>query len=265
MQGLLGSTCVFGQEINNMPKASIEINDDFVFRFSKYTVGSEETIREIPEFVKLHFINNVGQRIQLKDEVFLGQYRNRSRTDINTDTSSLFLAEIELSFSGKKIGGIGYAPVFTSDSKFQVNFIETVGEDEQDVLLKFNVVSSLFWDFKSSDLNKLTSGLEWKESTWEKAKIELRINFRNNFLAADTFVYDSSGNKLPNQPFEVLDGKLKGIPEDESNLGFILEIMPNVFSIVKSVDPETQFELNNPYFQKMSSKNIHMKSKYLNF
>jgi len=248
-----------------MPKAILNINDDFVFRFSKNTVGSEETIREIPEFVKQHFVNHSASRLQLVNEVFLEQNQSGAKSIINAETSPLYLAEVSMSFSGKKIGGTKYSPNYTADSKLKINSIEQIGEDDQDYLLKINVEAILHWDFKSGHLNKLTKSLERYEVTWEESKVEIRINFRKNFLVADTFVYGSDGHKLTNQPFESNNGKLIGKPEYESNLGFIMEIMPNVFSVINSTNPVSEFEKNNPYYQKIDDKNIHMTCKFLNF
>ena len=61
------------------------------------------------------------------------------------------------------------------------------------------------------------------------------------------------------------DGIIKGIPEDDSNLGFMLEIMPQIYSTIQSFSPESDFDKNNIYYQMLNNKNIHMKCKYLNF
>ena len=50
-----------------MAKAIIEIKDEFIFLFSKEP-GGRGNSREIPEFVRSFFINNITNRFQICDE-----------------------------------------------------------------------------------------------------------------------------------------------------------------------------------------------------
>ena len=44
-----------------MAKATIEIDDQFTFKWNKTTAGSEQQKRRIPEFVKEFFEKNIMQ------------------------------------------------------------------------------------------------------------------------------------------------------------------------------------------------------------
>jgi hypothetical protein len=90
--------------------SGIKINDDFVFCFSKNTVGYVDSIRQIPEFVSKYFVENVSTNFLLFDEEFWNaDYVEMSRlVSKNLASTSAYFLEVELSFSGKKIGGINY-------------------------------------------------------------------------------------------------------------------------------------------------------------
>ncbi|MEY3965290.1 MAG: hypothetical protein RL263_459 [Bacteroidota bacterium] len=63
-----------------MAKATLKINDDFVFCFSKNTVGFTDSIRKIPEFVSNYFVKNVSSNFLLFDEEFWNaDYNEMSR------------------------------------------------------------------------------------------------------------------------------------------------------------------------------------------
>jgi len=247
-----------------MAKAIIEINDEFIFLFSKEP-GGRSNSREIPEFVRSFFIKNISNRFQICDENIYEKYDQRRYRPSNIDTEPLFLFEIQLTYSGKKLGGTGYTPIFSKDSNLKIDFLEIVGENKYGVLIKFFIEGILEWDYTLAAYNKHKKSVENHESNWDEAKIELRLSFRPNFLVTPIFKYDNDGNALKNKPIEVNDGIIKGIPEDESNLGFMLEIMPQIHSTIKSFSPESDFDKNNIHYQILSNKNIHMKSKYLNF
>lgn len=89
--------------------------------------------------------------------------------------------------------------------------------------------------------------------------VEARINLRDNYEVKKVFIYDDKGYYLPEQPMETIDDKVMGKPEDETNLCFMLEMTPNVFSLVNDEEPS---HVNHARF---SDKNIHMKCKYLSF
>jgi len=247
-----------------MAKAIIEINDEFIFLFSKEP-GGRSNSREIPEFVRSFFIKNISNRFQICDENIYEKYDQRRYRPSNIDTEPLFLFEIQLTYSGKKLGGTGYTPIFSKDSNLKIDFLEIVGENKYGVLIKFFIEGILEWDYTLAAYNKHKKSVENHESNWDEAKIELRLSFRPNFLVTPIFKYDNDGNALKNKPIEVNDGIIKGIPEDESNLGFMLEIMPQIHSTIKSFSPESDFDKNNIHYQILSNKNIHMKCKYLNF
>lgn len=247
-----------------MAKAIIEIKDEFIFSFSKESRGNKDS-REIPEFVRSFFTKNIANRFQICDKSIYEKYDQIRYRPNNIDTEPLFLFEIELTYSGKKLGGIVYAPVFSNESNLKINFLDMAGENKYAFLMKFSIEGMLYWDYTLAAYNQHKKSVENHESNWDEAKIELRLSFRPNFLVTPMFKYDNNGNALANKPFEVNNGIIKGVPEDESNLGFILEISPKVYSIIKSFSPESDFDKSNPYYQKLDNKNIHMKCKYLNF
>ncbi len=247
-----------------MAKATIEIKDEFIFSFSKESRGSQDS-GEIPEFVRSFFIKNIENRFQICDENIYEKYNQIRYRPNDIDTEPLFLFEIELSYSGKKLGGIVYTPVFSKESNLKIKFLDIVGENKYGYLLKIFIEGTLYWDYTLSAFNQHKKSVENHESNWDQAKIELRLSFRPNFLVTPIFKYDNEGNALINKPIEVDNGIIKGIPENESNLGFILEILPQINSIIKSFKPESDFDKSNLYFQLLENKNIHMKCKYLNF
>jgi hypothetical protein len=247
-----------------MAKATIEIKDEFIFSFSKESRGRQDS-REIPEFVRSFFIKNIEKRFQICDENIYEKYNQIRYRPNDIDTEPLFLFEIELSYSGKKLGGIVYTPVFSKESNLKIKFLDIVGENKYGYLLKIFIEGALYWDYTLSAFNQHKKSVENHESNWDQAKIELRLSFRPNFLVTPIFKYDNEGNALINKPIEVDNGIIKGIPENESNLGFILEILPQINSIIKSFKPESDFDKSNLYFQLLENKNIHMKCKYLNF
>lgn len=247
-----------------MAKAIVEIKDEFIFSFSKESRGHRES-REIPEFVRSFFIKNISNRFQISDEDIYEKYDQLRYRPSNIDTEPLFLFEMLLTYKGKKSGGIVYTPIFSKDSHLKINFLEIVGENENSFLIKFFIEGMLEWDYTLAAYNKHKISVEKSESNWDEAKIELSFRFIRNFLVTPIFKYDNDGNDLKNKPIEVNDGIIKGIPEDESNLGFMLEIMPPIYSTIKSFSPESDFDKKNIHYQMLNNKNIHMKCKYLNF
>ena len=66
-------------------------------------------------------------------------------------------------------------------------------------------------------------------------------------------------------PVVLIDHKIVGKPEDETNLCFMLDIMPNVLTIVSNDESWTSRKSEYPNCKPINTKNIHMKCKYLNF
>jgi hypothetical protein len=249
-----------------MAKATLKINDDFVFCFSKNTVGFTDSIRKIPEFVSNYFVKNVSTNFLLFDEEFWNaDYNEMSRLVAKklASTSAYFL-EVELSFSGKKIGGITYKPKYTKDSKVKTSFVDFAGETDEDLFLKFHVEAELFWDYKSSDHKKQVDFLAKSESSWEESKVQIRLNFRNNSILINSIIYDENGRKLAQPPVATIESKITGFPEDENNLCFILSITPNVFSVVNKLGNDDKPNSEHPHIDLLQNKNIQLASKYLN-
>jgi hypothetical protein len=250
-----------------MAKAFLKINDSFVFCFPKNTVGYTDSIQNIPGFVSKYFIENVSTNFLLFDESYWNaDYIEMSRLiSKNLASTSAFFLEVDFSFSGKKLGEISYKPKFLKDSKVRVSFIENAGETEEDLFFKLHIEAELYWDYKASHFTKQLNHIEKKESTWEDAKVQIRINFRNNFILIDSMIYDENGSKLAQPPVETIDSKIKRYPEKESNLCYVLSISPNVFTIVNLNKGNDQQNSAHPHMDFIQNKNIQMKSKYLTF
>jgi len=233
-----------------MPKASINLNDDFIFLFPRRTVGNESETRLIPKYVLKYFLDNY-KRFQISDENIQKKYAEYSNYIPDLKTEPLFLLEFELSYSGTKIGGILQRLKITEASKVTVNYIETLFDDDEYYYLKFNISGQVDWDFKPTQLNKIQVYIDSHKGNWETALIDLRLNFRNNFLYTDSLKYDQNGNSIPEQA------------ESADNIRFILDISPNVFSTIKNHQPQNTWELQSKFWQMFNEKNISFGGKYL--
>ena len=230
-----------------MAKTSLKINNDFIFSFPKKVLGKEDEY--IPNYIKKHFLDNY-KSVQLSDEIFAKRSYPLPR-NTNPETETLYLFEIEFTFAGKKIGGVRYCPGFTEDSNININLVdENFGEDEETYYLKFNISATIFWDFKSTHFNKYKEFVEKNEASWEDSKINIRLNFRNNFLHLNALKYDEKGNL--NEPQEA----------NENNISYILENTPNIFSLIQNYMPEKEWEKNSKIWQTINEKNIELKGNY---
>ena len=257
-----------------MAKALIEINDIFTFIWNKTTIGSENQKRKIPEFVKVFFEKNISNRLELLGDEFFDKYTTKYyagdtrvknwspgvkeiKIRPNPEKDSFFLIEFEFLFRGNK-GGILYQPSFTKESEIKVELIEVIHENEDEIHYNLKVMGSLHWDYKTSDFNKHIEKVEEGGTyTWENASMDLRINFRDNYELKKYYQFDEKGYKLPVQPINIIEGKTIGKPEDDTNICFILDIMPNVLTVISNQ--------NSLIGHSFKSKNIHMKCKFLNF
>lgn len=232
-----------------MPKASIKMNDDFIFLFSKRTVGNESETRVIPNYVLDHFLKNY-KRFQILDESIQKKYSEYSNYVIDLNSEPFFLLEFELTYSGSALGGILQRLNVTEESEVSVNYIETIFEDDEFFYLKFNISGQVYWDFKPTHLKKFQTYVENHKGTWDNANIYLRLNFRDNFLYTDSLKYNH-GSSIPEEP------------ESADNIRFILEISPNIFSTIKNYKPQNKWELESKFWQMFDEKDITLVGKYL--
>ena len=257
-----------------MAKATIEIDDKFTFTWNKITVGSEEQKRNVPAFVKKFFEKNISTRSELLGDEFRDRYvtkyfegDNRVKSwspgvkefkyRANPEKDPFFLIQVEFLFSGGK-GGIIYSPDFTKGSEIKVKLIELIDENDEKIKYNFQLTGSLEWDYKSSHFkNHVKKVEEGGICPWDDASIDVRINFRDNYELKKVFLFDEKGYKLPTQPIETINNKIVGIPENETNLCFILEILPNVLTNVTNQ--------KSSIWPDFKTKNIQIKCKYLNF
>jgi len=257
-----------------MAKATIEIDDKFTFTWNKITVGSEKSKRNVPAFVKQFFEKNISTRSELLGAAFHDRYVAKYyegdtrvkkwspgvkefKYNANPEIDPFFLIQVEFLFRGGK-GGFFYSPNFTKDSEIKVKLIEVVDENDERIQYNCQLTGSLEWDYKSSHFkNHVEKVEEGGICPWDDVSIDVRINFRDNYELKNIFLYNEKGYKLPTQPIELIDNKIVGNPENETNLCFILDIMPNVLTVMTN-----QVSSTWPDFK---TKNIHMKCKYLNF
>ena len=264
-----------------MAKATIEIDDQFTFTWDKTTAGSEAQKRRIPQFVKEFFEKNISTRTELADDNFYDKYVKKfydgdtrvknwapgvseKKYKANPEMDSLFLVELELLFSGKKLGGILYRPELTKDSKIDVKLIEVVEDNEEQCVYNFQLTGSLIWDYKSSDFKKQVETIEEGGFTaWDEARVSVTITIRDNYEVTRFFQFDEKGYPLDKAiaPVVFIDQKIVGKPEDETNLCFMLDIMPHVSTGSHSY----KHSIGNTWEPHFNTKNIHMKCKYLNF
>ena len=244
-----------------MPKATLTINDTFTFCFSKNTVGYEDSIREIPIFVHDQFIKSVESSAKLLDE----NLSISQGLDAGIELSLLpnYLLEVSFEFGGVKIGGISYAPKYKKESKVAVSFVEHVKEDSENVYYNLKVNGLLIWDYKTTDLAKHKNKVEQCGSSWDNAKISLRINFRQNFNVLNYYIYNTEGNKVGQAPFETVNGKIIGYPEDVSNFAFVLAMTPNIFSVSKNEEISIEKHEKYPHIYSIADKKIVLDAKDL--
>ena len=266
-----------------MAKATIEIDDQFTFTWNKTTVGSEEQKRRIPEFVKEFFEKNIPTRYELAGDNVYDKYVRKyydgdtrvkkwapgvteKKYKANPDVDSFFLIKVGLNFSPPKGGRAVtyyYEPEFTKDSKIDVKLIEVVEDNEEQCVYNFQLTGSLNWDYKSSHFKKHVEAHSFDGTTWDGAKVDVRINFRDNYEVTRLFKFDEKGYRLDEAiaPVVLIDHKIVGKPEDETNLCFMLDIMPHVSTGSHSY----KHSIGNTWEPHFNTKNIHMKCKYLNF
>ena len=82
-------------------------------------------------------------------------------------------------------------------------------------------------------------------------------------MAKATIEIDEKGDPLDKAiaPVVFIDQKIVGKPEDDTNLCFMLDIMPHVSTGSHSY----KHSIGNTWEPHFNTKNIHMKCKYLNF
>ena len=267
-----------------MAKATIEIDDQFTFTWDKTTVGSEAQKRRIPEFVKEFFEKNIPTRYELAGDNFYDKYVRKyydgdtrvknwapgvteKKYKANPDVDSLFLVEVELNFSPPKGGRAVtyyYKPKFTKDSKIDVKLIEVVEDNEEQCVYNFQLTGSLIWDYKSSDFKKQVETIEEGGVTaWDEGIVSVTITIRDNYEVTRLFKFDEKGYPLDKAiaPVVFIDQKIVGKPEDDTNLCFMLDIMPHVSTGSHSY----KHSIGNTWEPHFNTKNIHMKCKYLTF
>lgn len=233
-----------------MSKATITINDDFIFTFEKKTAGSVDDIRDIPDYVKKYFIENY-ENLHLKDEGINKKQLQWPKYIPDLKTDPLYLLEVEMYFYGNSIGGILYRPDFTEDSTISANFVEIVEEDDEKYYMRFKIIGELIWDFKANHLNNYKNHVEKNGSSWEDAKIALKLSFIVNHLYKRALDYDENGNSLPSEP------------ENENNLRFVLGITPIIYSNLRNYKPQKEWEKNLKFWELLIDKNVTFGGNYL--
>lgn len=228
-----------------MAKSSIEINDEFVFRFPRNKVTSEPDIYPIPLSVLNLFVEKYN-RIQLRGidvNNKLSQTFQRYIPDLSVEPYYLF--ELEFTFSGIEKGGILYRPEFTQQSFLSIDLVDSSFDvDDEFYYLKLKIESELYWDFKSIQFKKIQSHIQSKGSTWQNAKMDIRMNIRNSSLYLDSYLFDDKGSAVSFDSF------------DKNSIQSLLNETPNIFSIIKNYLPENKNDMEIKFWQIIEDKNF---------
>jgi hypothetical protein len=235
-----------------MPKHKIKINDTFVFTFPKLMPGSESDTFLIPSSVLEHFIENCG-RFKLKDS----NTSNRTISIAQINSSDLaveppYWLEIEITFSGEKLGGTLHRPDFIEGSRLDlVSINKKYIEDDLNYYLEISLEGEAVWEFKSNYYKKYLSAVENAGSKWENAKLEIRINFRTSHILKTNL------NRL------IKDSVDDHSANEYRKLKEILDSTPNIPSLIRNYKPEKKWELELKYWQNLKEKELNLEGPYL--
>ena len=100
-------------------------------------------------------------------------------------------------------------------------------------------------------------------TAWDDGIVSVTITIRDNYEVTRLFKFDEKGYPLDKAiaPVVFIDQKIVGKPEDDTNLCFMLDIMPHVSTGSHSY----KHSIGNTWVPHFNTKNIHMKCKYLTF
>jgi hypothetical protein len=244
-----------------MSKASVTIDDSFIFRFPKrkeestYNEASKKivtTYKIYPQCLLEHFLAHV-ERIEIAHKGITDRQMDW-QYHFNPAIDPLYLFELTLVFESKdenKRGSYGWEFSIPADTRLTFSDIKVHEEDEEFEYLMIRIAGEISWDFKPNHFQKIQEKME-EYCPWEDVAMGLRLTLRENYLWKKG---DFSGYKSG-----------MGVPESEQtidNLPFILDLMPKSWCIISHRDPKDEWEVSYKHWTKLSDKKITFSGKYL--
>jgi hypothetical protein len=230
-----------------MAKASITLNDSFIFRFPKKDGESSH-----PTCLLEHFLAN-AHRIEIAHKGITDKYMDW-QYHFSPDTDPLYLLEMQLEFEAKDeniIGGYNWEFSAPADSKLTFGDLKVHDEDDEFKYLSLRITGEISWDFKPNHFQKINENMA-NYCPWEDVAMNLRMTLRENYLWKKG---DFPGYK-----------SAKEVPAGEQtadNLPFVLDCMPKSWCVIQHREPKKEWEMSYKHWTNLKDKNVTFGGKYL--
>lgn len=231
-----------------MAKATIALDDTFIFRFPKKDGESP-----LPECLLAHFLAH-ADRIEVAHKGITDKFMDW-QYNFNPATDPFYLFEMELHFAAKDeniIGGYVWEFSIPSDNKLTYGNIKVQDEDEKFKYLSIHIAGEISWDFKPNHIRKIKEFME-SYCSWEDVALGLRLTFRENYLW-------TKGGSFPNYKSGM------EVPEEEQNidnLPFVLDRTPKIWCVIEHRGPIKDWEVAYRHWTKLKDKNVTYGGKFL--
>ena len=244
-----------------MAKASIAINDSFIFKFPKREEESsyDEAKKEIittyqphPLCLLEHFLAN-AHRIEVAHKGITDSYMDW-QYHFNPATDPLYLLEMQLEFDAKdenNMGGYNWEFSVPAESKLTFSDSKVYEEDEEFSYVSILISGEISWDFNPNHFKKIKEKME-RYCPWEDVAMGLRLTLRENYLwKKGDFPGFKSGMEVP-----------KG-DQTIDNLPFVLDRVPKSWCVITHREPKKEWEVAVKHWTKLAEKNVTFGGKYL--
>ena len=230
-----------------MAKASIVLDDTFIFKFPK-----KDGEISLPECLLEHFLAHT-HRIEVANKSIADKYMDWEYR-FNPASDPLYLLELRLHFEAKdeNIRG-GYAWEFSVPADNKLTFSDPIvhDEDEEFHYLSIHIAGEISWDFKPNHFKKINEKME-RYCSWEDVAMDVRLTLRENFLwTKGDFPGYKSGMDVPEEE------------QSADNLPFVLDRMPKSWCVIQHRDPIKDWEVVEKHWTKLEDKNVTYGGKYL--
>ena len=227
-----------------MAKASITLDDSFIFRFPKKDGDSL-----LPTCLLEHFLAH-AHRIEIAHKGITDNYMN-FRYHFSPDTDPLYLLEMKLVFEAKDGYALSWEISAPADSKLTFSNLKVHDEDDEFKYLSLRIAGELSWDFKPNHFQKIKEKMA-SYCQWEDVGMDLRMTFRENYLwKRGDFPGYKSGMEVP------------AGEQTANNLPFVLDRMPKSWCVIQHREPKKKWEISYKYWTKLKDKNVTFGGKYL--
>lgn len=230
-----------------MAKASITINDSFIFRFPK---KDGESLH--PTCLLQHFLAHT-HCIEVAHKGITGSYMDW-QYHFNPTTDPLYLLEMQLEFEAKdenNLGGYNWEFSLPEDSKLTFSDSKVHEEDEEFYYVSMHISGEISWDFKPNHFQKINEKME-HYCPWEDVAMGLRLTLRENYLwTKGDFPDYKSGMDVP-------EGE-----QTSDNLPFVLDRMPKSWCVITHRAPKKDWEVAYKHWTELSDKNVRFGGKFL--